>query len=176
MSVLLGIDNPDLVEMLQVDGKEKVAGAFAVTTRAAEKKGRAEEAERQRREKASGVQPTPLGDELPTWMSEIDEEVYGKSKEKERKTRKEKRDERKRQGQLEVNLEVIGNDSSGEESETEAEKGVDGEGVRHALDVSAEELKGWQASDESLMDVREAWVLQSGWVAVSPLDSSRSSQ
>lgn len=71
MSVLLGIDNPELVEMLQVNGKEEIADGFAVTTRAEAKKNRAEEAERQRREKASGVRPTSLGEVLPTWIKEM---------------------------------------------------------------------------------------------------------
>ena len=61
MSVLLGIDNPELVEMLQVNGKEEIADGFTVTTRAEAKKNRAE--------KASGVRPTPLGEVLPTWMN-----------------------------------------------------------------------------------------------------------
>ena len=46
MSALLGTDNPELVEMLQVDHEEEVAYALAVTTRAAERKNRTKEAER----------------------------------------------------------------------------------------------------------------------------------
>ena len=84
--------------------------------------------------------------------------MFGRSKEKKRKTRKEKRDERKRRCQLQVDLEK-------KESGGESESGVGGkeevdeesiEGIpRHVLDVSAKELKDWQASDESLKEVRE---------------------
>ena len=66
MSVLLITDNPELVKLLRVDLNEVVADALAVTTRATAKKEVAEEAERQRKEKASGVHPTPFGNELPT--------------------------------------------------------------------------------------------------------------
>lgn len=148
MSVLLGTDNPELVEMLQAGKRVREEEAFAVVTRNQAKRSQDEAVERQRQEKASGVQPHSLEDEFPGWMSKLDESLFERrdGKEKRQKTRKEKREERQRRGQLQVDLvtqdeEGAGEDEGGLEM---AGTGLDGEGlVRHELDVSAQELQEW---------------------------------
>ncbi len=104
MSVLLGTDNPELAELLVVDRGDKAGEAFAVTTRAQKKKEERSADQKCMQEEACGVQPNPLGDDSSKWMGEMDEELFGKSNGKERKTRKEKREERYRREQLQVKV------------------------------------------------------------------------
>ena len=97
------------------------------------------------------MQSSSIGDKFPIWMSELDGVLFGKSKEKARKTRSGKRQERQRRGQLQVDLEADGSDGGDDETGWSE---LGGEGI--VLVVSAQELKEWQASDEALRMVREA--------------------
>ena len=45
---------------------------------------------------ASGVRLNAVGVELPVWMCELDEDLFGESNGKKWKTRREKREERQR--------------------------------------------------------------------------------
>ena len=61
---------------------------------------------------------------------------------------------------MQVSIEVSGKDRSdgelGSGMKGEVKNGANVESVtKHALDMSVEELKGWQANDESLKDVRK---------------------
>ena len=73
MSVLLAVDNSELVEMLQVD---RVEEALAVTTR---DQARKQKEETEMLMDASGVRPNAVRDELPVWMCQLnDGESNGK--------------------------------------------------------------------------------------------------
>lgn len=61
MSVLLGIDVPELTKLLQGE-VNKAESVFAVVTRAGEKRKKAEEEENERKEAASGVKPNTLSE------------------------------------------------------------------------------------------------------------------
>ena len=85
MSALLGTDVPELGELLATEE------AFAVITRSEAKKQKKEmkESERQCED-----QPNSLQEDSTTWMDHFDDELFGKSKEKTKKTKSEKRAER----------------------------------------------------------------------------------
>ena len=78
-SVLLGTDTPELVELLVEERDKKVDEAFAVTTRAQERKEREEARQKHMQEEAGGVQPNRLEDDSSAWMSVMDEELFGKN-------------------------------------------------------------------------------------------------
>ena len=99
MSVLLGTDTPELAELLVVEDSREAGEAFAVTTRARR------ENQKCIQEEVCGVQPSPLDEDSSVWMREIDDDLFGRSKVKERKTRSEKREEKRRREQLQVDLE-----------------------------------------------------------------------
>ena len=103
MSVLLGTDTPELAELLVAEDSREAGEAFAVTTRALEKKGLERESQKRIQEGVCGVQLSPLDEDSSVWM--IDDDLFGRSKVKERKTRSEKREEKRRREQLQVDLE-----------------------------------------------------------------------
>ena len=149
MSVLLGTDAPELAELLKGCGDE-AENALAVSTRAQAKKEKEREEERDRQEQACDVRSNPIEE---VWMNEMgcmEEEMFGKSHEKIKKTRKEKREERRRRQQLET-------DGGGEVEELGQPEGEATGGVgQHELDISLQELKELQADDATLKQVWEA--------------------
>ena len=151
MSVLLGTDTPELAELLVVEDSREAGEAFAVTTRAREKKELERENQKRIQEEVCGVQPSPraLDEDSSVWMREIDDDLFGRSKVKERKTRSEKREEKRRREQLQVDLE-------GEEEESAEVQELDDDVNQHELDISAEELKTLQTIDVTLRSVRDA--------------------
>ena len=92
MSALLGTDVPELGELLATEDRIEGEEAFAVITRSEAKKQKKEmkESERQCED-----QPNSLQEDLTTWMDHFDDELFGKSKEKTKKTKSEKRAERR---------------------------------------------------------------------------------
>ena len=94
MDVLLRTDVPDLPKLLnqESNGKEKLADAMAVVTRAQGKRQQCEEKETQQRELESGASCT--GVENDEWMSAIDEELFKGGRSRVWKTRSQKRMER----------------------------------------------------------------------------------
>ena len=94
MDVLLGTDVPDLPKLLnqESNGKEKLADALAVVTRAQGKRQQCEEKQAQQRELESGASCT--GVENDEWMSTIDEGLFEGGRSRVRKTRSQKRMER----------------------------------------------------------------------------------
>ena len=132
MSVLLGIDVPELSELLQ---DEKTEDVFAVTTRAGEKKQREEAETYQRREKACGVKFHPTApEEEETWGSDMDESLFLGGKERVKKSRKEKRAEKTRRAELQSIVE------ENEENEEEFDRDVI---EKHELDISARGLASY---------------------------------
>ena len=94
MDVLLRTDVPDLPKLLnqESNGKEKLADAMAVVTRAQGKRQQCEEKQTQQRELESGASCT--GVENDEWMSAIDEELFKGGRSRVWKTRSQKRMER----------------------------------------------------------------------------------
>lgn len=77
-------------------------------------------------------------------MSELDDEMFGESNGRTRKTRREKRDEKHRRERLQVNEIIEETGSSGTEASIN----------RHELDIASDDLKVLQATDATLRDVR----------------------
>ena len=134
---------PELVELLVVEDSREAGEAFAVTTRAREKK-ELERAKNAFMRKCA----SPLDEDSSVWMREIDDDLFGRSKVKERKTRSEKREEKRSREQLQVVLED-------EEERAEVQE-LDDDVNQHELDISAEELKTLQTNDVTLRSVRDA--------------------
>ena len=160
MTVLLGTDTSELSELLEISGDNKAEDAIVVITRA-EKNKKQREVEEQIWERECEVQPTPMAE----WMDEMgkmEDELFGSGREKVWNTRKEKREQRQRRCQLQVDVVAGKEGGAGEEvanmdgSAVGSREARDESIVRQGLDVSAQELKEWQASDESLKGVREA--------------------
>lgn len=159
MSVLLGTDTPELCELLAENIPDR-HDALAVITRAQEKKQMKQEESKQHLEEICEVQPHSLND-VPAeedtttdWMGQMDEELFGCSKEKIKKTRREKCMESRQREKLQVNQNV--------HKETSVEKKIDSireanqSTNKHELDISAEEMKILQSTDPTLRDVRIA--------------------
>ena len=161
LSICLGTDIPGWASMLADKKEVSKEKAFAVTTRAQKLCEKRKEEEQLRKERVCEVTPKTLNEDAE-WMCEMDDDLFGMSKERVWKTRKEKREERQRRCQLQVDVVAGKEGGAGEEvanmdgSTIGAREARDESVVRHGLDVSAQELKEWQASDESLKGVREA--------------------
>ena len=80
MSVLLGTDTLELAELLVAEDSREAGEAFAVTTRAREKKELEMESQKRIQEEVCGVQPSPLDEDSSVWMREIDDDLFGRSK------------------------------------------------------------------------------------------------
>lgn len=148
VSVLLGTDTPELAELL---AREEAFVAAARTGSVKEKKVVASQIHGQEETcigKSSLSEAAHQGDPR-MWMEELDEDLFGVSKEKVRKTKKEKRAEKQRRQQLQVK-------EIEEEVQTNDEEDGKDSIVRHELDISSEELKILQATDPSLRSVRIA--------------------
>ena len=152
MSVLLGIDTPELTELLQSESKKENSDALAVITRATEERKKAEEEESLRREMMCGVKPNSIDaseskltqvqtTEEENWMEKLDESLFTEGQERQKKSRREKRMEKKRRFQLEAEPE----DDWGEDEAKELEK--KSEIQKHELDITTDELKSLQALD-----------------------------
>ena len=156
VSMLLGTDVPELTDLLEkeLDLQVPEEDVLMVTTRAAGARRTQEEGERQRREAESGGRPRPLEElgerpqqvdqteqEMGDWMADLDEDLFGVPREKQRKTRGERRIERRRH-QMETAAEEQGTETTPVPT--------------HALDVGKDELKKQQDTDETLAGVREA--------------------
>ena len=157
MSVLLGVNIPELTELLQGEEQKETEEAYAVVTRAEAKKKKAEE-EESRRQEACGVQPkgmdalpsgsdtTPVvEEESESWINSFDESLFSGGRQRRKKTRREKRMEKQRRSQLQVEVE-----------EKKEDMYTGKEARKHELDMSAEELKLSQALDPTLEDIRSA--------------------
>ena len=149
MSVLLGTDNPELSTLLE-ESSEEPEQAFVVTTRAASRRMEEEEERKAREVRECGVQPNSLeevehqGDDSTIWMREIDDDIFGESNGRKRKSKKEKRAEKRRREELELSEKVD------VEREEDQNHNID----RHELDISAEEMKELQATDSTLREAR----------------------
>ncbi len=98
-------------------------------------------------------------------MSAVDEDLFGRRNVKVKKTRKEKREEKRMREQLLVVTEKEKEEEKVETSDLqesvdkalESSPKLGGDSiVRHELDVSAENLRTWQAEDNTLKDIWEA--------------------
>ncbi len=82
-----------------------------------------------------------------TWMKQIDDKIFGQSKEKVKKTKNEKRTEKRKKEQLEIHEAGSGDDEvQCPVADTE----------KHELDISMEGMKELKATDPTLRDVRIA--------------------
>ena len=151
MSVLLGTDNPELSTLLE-ESSEEPEQAFVVTTRAASRRMEEEEEKKAREVRECGVQPNSLeevehqGDDSTIWMREMDDDIFGESNGRKRKSKKEKRAEKRRREELELSEKV----------DVEREEDQNHNIERHELDISAEEMKELQATDPTLREARIA--------------------
>ena len=159
ISVVLGIDTPELTELLQSESKKENSDALAVITRATEERKKAEEEESLRREMMCGVKPNSIDaseskltqvqtTEEENWLEKLDESLFTEGKERQKKSRREKRMEKKRRFQLEAEPE----DDPGEDEAKELEK--KSEIQKHELDITTDELKNLQALDPTLGEIR----------------------
>ena len=143
MSVLLGRDVPELMDLLENKGD-----ALAVMTRAQARQQDKEECVRQQREKESGVQPhavmeetiqgpdeeTIQGPDEDQWCN-FDEDLFMTGKVKEKLTRKQKREGRRKF-------------QEGQEQNSE--------GPQQHLGVTGDQLQELQQEDPTLAEVRRA--------------------
>ena len=141
MDVLLGTDVPELGKLLGVDlGHSE---ALAVTTRAQAKQREEQEKDLQQRDLRSeasvtGIdEPSLAGSE---WLNTFDEELFEGGRERTRPSRSQKRAERQKHW---------------EPTAVEEERDTPLDISRHALDISAGELKSLQEKDASLDAVRK---------------------
>ena len=146
MDVLLGTDVPDLPKLLnqESNGKEKLADALAVVTRAQGKRQQCEEKQTQQRELESGASCT--GVENDEWTSAIDEELFEGGRSRVWKTRSQKRMERQAHARA----------TAVAEEEPLEPGGEIGLAAHPALEIGADEMKTLQAADATLNAVREA--------------------
>ena len=151
MSVLLGTDTPELAKLLMEDQSKKIEDVFAVTTRAEAKRQGQEKQQKRREEEIFGEHPRLLDVEVHTspmdGLENLDDELFGVSKAKLKKSKKEKRAEKQKRKELEI-VEEQTDDEEGKEKDDSI--------VRHKLDISSEELKVFQATDPSLRSARIA--------------------
>ena len=133
--------------------------ALAVTTRAQKKNQERLEEDKHQQERACEVQSHALNrldtstsqEDTSDWveMEEMDDDLFGHSSMKTRKTRAENRRERHRRGRLQAKQVSQGNTPiDGEEQGNDIP--INGEDQsKHELDISSEELKVLQCTDPS---------------------------
>ena len=114
LSVCLGTDIPGWASMLADKKEVSKEKAFAVTTRAQKLCEKRKEEEQLRKERECEVTPKTLNEDAE-WMCEMDDDLFGMSKERVWKTRKEKREERQRRCQLQVDVVADKEGGAGEE-------------------------------------------------------------
>ena len=120
---------------------------------------KAEEEESLRREMMCGVKPNSIDaseskltqvqtTEEENWMEKLDESLFTKGQERQKKSRREKRMDKKRRFQLETEPE----DDREEDEAKELEK--KSEIQKHELDITTDELKNLRALDPTLGEIR----------------------
>ena len=148
MSVLLGTDTPELSKLLMEDSNRNEEEAFAVTTGRRVELKKQEKGQQLKQENSVSLQSQRELNQCdnPTeWICTLDDELFGVSKMKERKTKRMKWEERKRRQKLEI-------DEQEEKVEVSTAGQMDFD--RHDLDISAMELRVLQSTDPTLERAR----------------------
>ena len=152
MSMLLGTDVPEMVELLGGQVQKPTENAMATTTRAQAKRQQQEDAEREERQEKSGARAHPVedmdgshenketsDDTSRLYMSHLPDDMFQMERNRTRLTRSEKREGRKRYQEV-------------PEVENEQTPTV----ACHDLDITPDQLKALQDTDPTLKAPRKA--------------------
>ena len=159
LDALLGTDVPVLKQLIDEATAETVEEGFLVTTRAQSKRRAQEEQLQQEKEKKSGTTPSSLDsestDKFESWIQDLDDDLFEGGRVKRLLTRGQKR--KIRQACWEDKTQT--SDASAMDATDIPEpdnKGSEDHIPKHALDISADELRTLQATDTTLDAIREA--------------------
>ena len=145
---------------VQTEAMTEAGRGFFVTTRAQSKRRAQEEQFQQEKEKMSGVTPSSLdsepSDKFESWIKDLDSDLFEGGRVKRILTRGQKR--KNRQARWEDKIQTSDaptTDAAGNVSKSDDDESEDYL-PKHALDISADELKTLQATDTTLDAIREA--------------------
>ena len=159
LDALLGTDVPVLKQLIDEATAETVEEGFLVTTRVQSKRRAQEEQFQQEKEKKSGATPSSLdsesSDKFKSWIQDLDHNLFEGGLVKRLLMRGQKR--KNRQACWKDKTQT---DDASTMDATDIPKPDNGESedhiLKHALDISADELRTLQATDMTLDAIREA--------------------